>query len=63
MEFKELEGDCEGSKLFETTDHHIYRHNKAGTPYLSCYSRAITKKAIIRNPTLLWNLFHTIHKV
>ena len=29
MEFKEIEGDRTKSKLLETTDHHIYRRNKA----------------------------------
>ena len=31
MEFKDLEGDRAGSKLLETTDHHIYRRSKGST--------------------------------
>ena len=50
MEFKDLEGDRAGSKLLETTDNHIYRRNKANSPYLSCYFSTITKVMLKTSP-------------
>ena len=50
MEYKEIEGDNKGSILLETTDHHIYRRNKANSPYLCCYYSTITKAIQKVNP-------------
>ena len=50
MEFKDLEGDRAGSKLLETTDHHIYRRSKANSPYLSCYFSSLTKVMLKTSP-------------
>ena len=50
MEFKEIEGDRTKSKLLETTDHHIYRRNKANSPYLSCYFSSLTKIMLKTSP-------------
>ena len=52
MEFKTIEGDKPGSKLFETGDHHIYRTSGGGggSPYLSCYLSCITKIMLKTNP-------------
>ena len=43
MEYHEIEGDKKGSKLLQTEDKHIYRRNKANSPYLCCYYSTITK--------------------
>ena len=50
MEFKEIEGDRAKSKLLETSDHHIYRRNKANSPYLSCYFSLLTKPMLKTSP-------------
>ena len=50
MEFKEIEGDRAGSKLLETSDHHIYRRNKSNSPYLSCYFSSVTKVMLKTSP-------------
>ena len=52
-EFKEIEGDREGSKFYETGDHHIYRRNKANSPYLSCYFSSITQVMLKTSPNAI----------
>ena len=50
MEFKTLDGERLGSKLYATGDHHIYRPRGGGSPYLSCYFSCITKIMLKANP-------------
>ena len=52
MEFSELEGDRSGSKIYATSDGHLYRRNRssAAPRYLVCYFGIITKKMRKLNP-------------